>query len=116
GGDGGGRARLDGGRVAGAGDQAEGEETEERYLTARRPPVGAVAHLEAHGQEGGEQDQQAAANEPDGAALSLQQEARERRRLERGARPAFQQRRLRGHGDQRAGQRDQDERPAAAED
>jgi hypothetical protein len=54
-GDGGRGVGLDGGGMAGRGDQAERERAQQRDLAARRPPVGAVAHLEAEGQERGEQ-------------------------------------------------------------
>ena len=107
---------LDGRRVAGGGDQADGREAEQRDLAPRRAPVGAIAQIRAHHDERAQQEQQPAAHEPHRAGLRLQEQARQRRRLDRRRRTILEQRGLGGHGDQRAAEGDGDQRTASGHD
>ena len=116
GGDGRRRVGLDGRRVAGGGDQAEGREAEQGDLAARRAPVGAVAQIRAHGDERAQQEQQPAAHQPHRAGLRLQEQACQRRRLDRRRRAILEQRGLGGDGDERAGEGNGDQRAAAGDD
>ena len=89
-------AGLDGRRVAGGADEDECRGAEQGGLAARGAPVDPALDVPAHGEERGEQQEEALANEPDVAALRLAEDARERRGLEGGRGAALEGRRLRG--------------------
>ena len=98
-------AGLDGRRVAGGADEDECRGAEQGGLAARGAPVDPAVDIPAHGEERGEQQEEALAHEPDVAALRLAEDARERRGFEGGRGAALEGRRLCGEPREARGER-----------
>src|SRR5437899_858648 len=108
-------SRIDGGSVASAGKQHERPYAEKPGLPASGEPVGLVVSFWNERHPDGEQQQQAMTCQPHVARLRLEQHAHDRSRLEGGAGPAFEHRRLPGEAAEPEDDGHQQERARPAE-